>query len=187
MISTKRALGLLVAASLSMGCSSADRPGGSASLGQAAVSGNFGTTNFDQAPSAFWIGHPDVPDTIAMYLSAKPMTCNEAANIGWNQMLPPGVAVLEMILEGTSPGVYVVTAADPVAPGDAEVNFIVSGPELDEWRAPSGTVAVASASDADGIVTGQFDVSWLDGSRIRGSFSAAECAAAHEVHKRTSM
>jgi hypothetical protein len=187
MIWIRRALEPLVAACVAAGCGSADGRAGSAGLGQAVVAGNFGTTSFDDAPSAFWIGHPDDPNTIAMYLSARPMTCDEATNAGWSQVLPPGMDILEMILEGTSPGVYMVTATLALAPGDAEVNFIVPGPVLDETRAVSGTVGVSRASSADGVVAGLFDVSWLDGSRIRGSFSAAECANGHELHKRTSM
>ena len=147
--------------------------------GSGTITGSVKGAPFDKVVSAYWIGVPDDPATIAVYVVGGAVSCADISASGWSHTIAKGTQIFEMIMAGSAAGSYKVTSALPAA-GEAEVQYIFAQPTRNETRSNAGTITLATLT-AKTNATGTFSVQFPDGtSKLDGSFDAVYCATGHE-------
>lgn len=147
--------------------------------GTATISGSVNGIEFRSAASAIWIGVPDDPSTMAIYVSEKPLSCADMAKKGWVRTVAADQHVFEMIPTGKTAQSYKPsTSKDVPPPGEVEVNFVVTGPTKNETRATGGSVDITTIV-ANTSISGTFDCTFPNG-KLSGAFTATYCPDAHE-------
>ena len=155
-------------------------PAGTSAGGTATISGTVNGHPFNAASTVVWIGNPDDPATMAVYLFDKPMACSDLAKKGWIHSIAAGTKVYEMIVTGSAAKTYTPSTAKDIPEGSVEVNFILAAPEKNETRAPGGTVVITSVTPKASIA-GTFSTTFPSaGDKLEGTFTAVYCPDAHE-------
>ena len=157
-----------------------DAPAEAGGSGSGTISGSVKGATFDTVMSSYWIGTPDDPATIAVYLIGKPITCAEISKSGWSHTIPASTQVFEMIMTGSAAGTYKVSTANPPPAGEAEVQYIFAQPTKNETRANAGTITLGTLTPKSEAI-GSFSVQFPDGtSKLDGTFDAVYCPTGHE-------
>jgi hypothetical protein len=135
---------------------------------------------FDSVAASWWIGAPDSPGTVVVYLFSTPVTCAQISGGGWDATLAEGTQSLEMKLIGTQPANYAIVKTATPAPGEASVNqTLTTGGQGDELQASSGEVVLTQIK-ATTMAVGTFHVVLPSGGKLDGSFSAPFCKGGRE-------
>ena len=152
----------------------------SAAAATATIAGSVNGKAFNAAPTVVWIGMPDDPATMAIYLIDKPLACADLAKKGWIHTIAAGTQVYEMIITGSTVATYAPSTTKETPAGQVEVNFILAEAKKNETRAQTGSVKITAIAPKSSI-TGTFDTSFAaPGSKLAGSFTATYCPDAHE-------
>jgi hypothetical protein len=180
----------LVACSSSSGSSTG--PDGGATTGDAAgqgssdaggtgtIDGEAADASFTHAANSLWLGAPDSPATIVVYIFSNPVACSELAMPGWDTRVTDRTQILEMKMFGTTPATYTVVTTMTPAPGESVVNYTLSSQTgvPTEQFGTGGSVTV-TAINANTRANGNFNLQFGSGS-LSGSFDAAFCPGGHE-------
>ena len=139
-----------------------------------------------------WVGSPDDPATIVIYLLSKPFSCNGsvwAPGQGWDTKVPSGSIVMEFKanpIPSSFPAPYTVphtnpTLATPPPKGQAfAIWSSVNGtPVAAETSATGGTLTLTSLKPNTNV-TGTFNLTFAGSNTLSGSFDASYCAGAGE-------
>jgi hypothetical protein len=110
---------------------------------------------------AFWLGRASSSPTRVVLLEA-PARCGDIAAGGWDRRMG-GMQILELGVEGTTPGVYQIRRT-----ADASYVGPRGNPEAD-----SGTVTIRALTTSMNVV-GSFQLTF-GGDRLTGTFDAAFC------------
>jgi hypothetical protein len=128
------------------------------------VSGTVKNGGFNGVSNAYWIGKPDLSSfQTIIYLLEGPLDCSAITATNWNSHI--GTNVLEIAVNGTSPGTYALTK-------DATVGLNRGAVQAD---AATGSVVLDEPVQVRHDVLGTFTAHFSSGT-YSGSFDAVYCA-----------
>jgi hypothetical protein len=148
--------------------------------GGATIAGSVGGAPFVNAATSLWIGAPDSPTTIVVYVFSKPVDCATLNGALWDKRIPNDTQVLELKMIGTTPGTYKVATTPNPAAGEASVNYTLSKAAGGgaETSSTTGTVTL-TATVPNVHSTGSFSIKFPSG-QLDGTYDAVFCPAGTE-------
>lgn len=157
-------------------------PGDDAGQTGGGIEGMYGTAPIKPIVAGLWIGMAPFNGAETgggpfVYLFSGPIKCADISKMsGWQNTLPAGTQILEMLIGTSMPGTT-VTVGGGAGPGKVEVNYSTSNGGL-ESSARSGTVTL-TAYTAGMSLDGKIDVKFASGSAA-GTFHADWCPTGME-------
>jgi hypothetical protein len=144
------------------------------------VSGSVKSMPFSVAATSLWLGNPDDPASVVVYVFSKPVTCSDITSMGWDTRITDATQALEMKLIGTTPATYPVATGPNVGQGEASVNYtLTSTSHTPMEQISSGGSVVLSTVVPMSHVTGSFSLNFATES-LTGTFNATYCPGGSE-------